>query len=174
MLLKVWQVTEIAAMVEPYRHAPPPTTLASMQQAVARAEAAEPGMQVGFIAFPGTPFASSHHYGVFMRGNEALTSRLYKPVLIDAQTGAITDRRTLPWYLTALLIAQPLHFGDYGGAKMQLLWALLDIATIVVLVSGLYLWVKRGRTARAAARKLTRVDADKSKRPGFAQRAEAR
>jgi uncharacterized iron-regulated membrane protein len=27
---------------------------------------------------------------------------------------------------------------------MQILWALLDIATIVVLGSGLYLWFKRG------------------------------
>lgn len=46
------------------------------------------------------------------------TSRLYKPVLVDAQTAQITDRRALPWYLTALLISQPLHFGDYGGAWM--------------------------------------------------------
>jgi uncharacterized iron-regulated membrane protein len=49
----------------------------------------------------------------------------------------------LPWYLTALLVSQPLHFGDYGGLPMQILWALLDIATIVVLGSGLYLWFKR-------------------------------
>jgi uncharacterized iron-regulated membrane protein len=99
--------------------------LVSIQQSIARAEAAEPGTRVGFVAFPGTPYASPHHYGVFMRGDEALTSRLYKPVLIDAQTGQITNRRTLPWYLTALLISQPLHFGDYGGGWMQFLWALL-------------------------------------------------
>jgi uncharacterized iron-regulated membrane protein len=52
----------------------------------------------------------------------------------------------------ALLLSQPLHFGDYGGAGMQFLWALLDLATIVVLGSGLYLWLKRGRAAARAAR----------------------
>ena len=148
VLLKVWQFTEIAEMTRPYQGQPAPTKLASMQTTIARAEAAEPGMKVGFVAFPGTPFASPHHYGVYMHGDQPLTARLYKPVLVDAQTAVITDRRKLPWYLTALLISQPLHFGDYGGAGMQFLWALLDIATIVVLGSGLYLWIKRGRAAR--------------------------
>jgi uncharacterized iron-regulated membrane protein len=152
VLLKVWQFTEIAEMTRPYQGQPAPTRLASMQTTIARAEAAEPGMKVGFVAFPGTPFASPHHYGVYMHGDQALTSRLYKPVLVDAQTARITDRRQLPWYLKALLISQPLHFGDYGGAGLQFLWALLDVATIVVLGSGLYLWLKRGRAARAAAR----------------------
>jgi uncharacterized iron-regulated membrane protein len=151
VLLKYWQATEIAAMLEPYKGAAPPTKLASMDAAVKRAEAAAPGMAVAFVAFPGTPFASPHHYGVYMRGNEAFSSRLYKPVLIDAQTGVITDHRDMPWYLTALLISQPLHFGDYGGAWMKLLWALLDAATIVVLGSGLYLWVQRGRAVKRHA-----------------------
>ena len=49
-------------------------------------------------------------------------------------------------------MSQPLHFGDYGGMPMQILWALLDIATIIVLGSGLYLWLKRGNAVPAAAR----------------------
>jgi uncharacterized iron-regulated membrane protein len=151
LLLKYWQVTEMAEMVAPYKNLPPPVKLASMQDSMQRALAAEPGMKIGFVAFPGTPFTSAHHYGIFMRGDQALTSRLYKPVLVDAQTAQVTDNRDLPWYLTALLISQPLHFGDYGGQAMKLLWALLDIATIIVLGSGLYLWLKRGVVAGANA-----------------------
>ena len=150
LLLKYWQFTEMAEMIAPYKGLPPPTVLGSMQKSLANAVAAEPGMKIGFVAFPGTPFASPHHYGVFMRGDTALTSRLYKPVLIDAQTTRITDRRALPWYLTVLLISQPLHFGDYGGGWMQLLWCLLDVATIIVLGSGLYLWLKRGVNGKPA------------------------
>ena len=157
VLLKYWQFTEMAEMTAPYKGLPPPATLGSMQASMANAEAAEPGMKIGFVAFPGTPFSSAHHYGIFMRGKEALTSRLYKPVLIDAQTTRITDRRALPWYLTALLISQPLHFGDYGGSGMQLMWALLDIATIIVLGSGLYLWLKRGVQPSAKAKQADAV-----------------
>jgi uncharacterized iron-regulated membrane protein len=130
-----------------------------MQQTVARAEQAAPGMKVGFVAFPGTPFTSAHHYGVFMRGDTALTSRLYKPVLIDANTGQITDRRSLPWYLSELFISQPLHFGDYGGGWMQIIWALLDIATIIVLGSGLYLWLRRANLRKANAAQATPLEA---------------
>jgi uncharacterized iron-regulated membrane protein len=139
-------------MVKPYEGQPPPAKLASMQESVTRAQALQPGMQVAFIAFPGTPFASPHHYGVYLRGDQALTAKLYKPVLVDAGTARVTDQRTLPWYLSALLLSQPLHFGDYGGAGMKFLWALLDLATIVVLGSGLYLWLKRGQAARASAK----------------------
>ena len=77
-------------------------------------------------------------------------------MLVDARTAKVTAAPELPWYLTALLVSQPLHFGDYAGMPMQILWAVLDIATILVLGSGLYLWVARRRTqpqgAAAAAR----------------------
>jgi uncharacterized iron-regulated membrane protein len=47
-----------------------------------------------------------------------------------------------------LLLSQPLHFGDYGGLPLKILWALLDILTIVILGSGVYLWLKRGAMRR--------------------------
>src|SRR5690606_193413 len=120
LLVKYWQYDQMAEMVAPYKSKPALTELGSWQKAVDAAIALEPSMKMGFIAFPGTTFSSPHHYGVFMRGTEPLTSRLFKPVLVDAQTSEVTDSRVLPWYLTALLISQPLHFGDYGGRPMQI------------------------------------------------------
>lgn len=146
-LLKLWQYTEVVDMIAPYKNLPPPTTFASLQASVAAAQAVEPAMSVFFIAFPGTSFSSTHHYAVFMRGNTPLTKRLFKPVLIDAQTAKVTDSRAMPWYMTALFISQPLHFGDYGGLPMKIIWALLDVLTIVVLGSGLVLWVKKRKQA---------------------------
>ena len=151
LVLEYWQSDQMAQMVAPYKDLPVPTQLASMQQAMDAAQALQPGMDFGFIAWPGTPFSSPHHYGIFMRGRDALTARLYQPILVDAQTAQVTDSRRLPWYLTALLISQPLHFGDYGGIGMKILWALLDLATIVVLGSGVYLWLRRGRRERTVA-----------------------
>ena len=52
-----------------------------------------------------------------------------------------------PWYVKALSLSQPLHFGDYGGLPLKIIWALLDLVTIVVLGSGLYLWLARGRAS---------------------------
>jgi len=167
LLLKYWQVTEMAEMIAPYKNAPPITRFASMEESIKQAQAVEPGQKVAFVAFPGTPFTSVHHYGVFMHGDQAFSSRLYKPVLIDAQTAKVTDSRDLPWYLTALLVSQPLHFGDYGGAAMQFLWAALDVITIFVLGSGLYLWLKRGVAVRAPAEEEASTEAQAV--PAFAQ-----
>jgi uncharacterized iron-regulated membrane protein len=143
LVTQYWRNDQMAEMVAPYRGMPPLKELGSLEKAVAAARAREPGMKIGFIAFPGTVFSSEHHYGVFFRGDEPLTSRLFKPVLVDAATGEVTASRTLPWYLSTLLLSQPLHFGDYAGAPLQWLWALLDVITIVVLGSGLYLWLAK-------------------------------
>jgi uncharacterized iron-regulated membrane protein len=78
-----------------------------------------------------------------MRGTSPLTSRLMQPVLIDASNGRFTDTREMPWYVQTLLLSQPLHFGDYGGMALKIVWAVLDILTIGVLGSGLYLWIAR-------------------------------
>jgi uncharacterized iron-regulated membrane protein len=150
-VIKLWQFDQVAQMTAPYQGLPPPDRLASVQESLQAATRREPAMKIGFIAFPGTTFSSPHHYAVFMRGNTPLTSRTLKPVLIDARTAEVTDSRELPWYVTALLISQPLHFGDYGGTPMQIIWALLDIVTIVVLGSGLYLWLARRRSPAGAA-----------------------
>ncbi len=140
-LVKLWQVSEMAEMVAPYKNQPPLTKFGSLEASVTAARKREPNMKIAFIAFPGTSFTSPHHYGVFMRGVEAVNSKLLKPVLVDAMTAEVTDSRTLPWYLSALLLSQPLHFGDYGGKLMQIIWAMLDIITIVVLASGIYIWI---------------------------------
>jgi uncharacterized iron-regulated membrane protein len=154
LLVKYWQYDQMSEMVAPYKSQPPLTELGSLQKAIDAAIALEPDMKMGFIAFPGTAFTSPHHYGIFMRGTEPLTSRLFKPVLVDAKTGEVTDSRVLPWYLTALLVSQPLHFGDYGGMPMKIIWTLLDLMTIVVLGSGLYLWFVRRKTNEARLEKL--------------------
>ncbi|MFX7844959.1 PepSY-associated TM helix domain-containing protein, partial [Acinetobacter baumannii] len=86
---------------------------------------------------PGAAFGSPYHYLVWTKGRTALTSRLFTPALVDARTGAFDRSIEMPWYLRALQVSRPLHFGDYGGMPLKIIWALLDLVTIVVLGSGL-------------------------------------
>lgn len=143
-----WKADQLAAMTRPYEGQPVPKRTASVDGAVAAAMREAPGTRPQFVAFPGVAYSSSHHLAVFLQGATPLTQKLLTPALIDARTGALASLRPMPWYMQALLLSQPLHFGDYGGLAMKLLWALLDIATIVVLGSGVYLWLaRRGRLA---------------------------
>lgn len=149
LMIKYWQHDQLSALLAPYKGQPmvPLGERASLQRAFEEALRQAPETKLSFIAFPGTAFSSPHHIAFFLRGNEPFTSRLLQPVLIDARSAEVAAVPPLPWYLTALLVSQPLHFGDYGGLSMQILWALLDVATIIVLASGLYLWLKKRRHA---------------------------
>ncbi|MFN4121444.1 PepSY-associated TM helix domain-containing protein [Acidovorax sp.] len=168
LMIKYWQHDQLSTLLKPYEGQPvvPVAERGPLQQSLQAAQALAPGMKLSFIAFPGTAFSSPHHNTFFLRGETPLTSRLLQPVLVDARTAQVTAAPQLPWYLTALLVSQPLHFGDYGGMPMKILWALLDIATVVVLGSGLYLWLKKGAQAASPA-----VPAAGSARGGFAGEA---
>jgi uncharacterized iron-regulated membrane protein len=143
ILLKQWQNTQVAEILKPYQQLSRPDDIGSIQTALSIAEQTEPNKKVLFIAFPGTDFSSPHHYGVYMHGTTAATERMYKPVFVDTQTDAVTASADMPWYLQALQLSRPLHFGDFAGLPMQILWAVLNLMTLIVLISGVYLWVKK-------------------------------
>lgn len=146
-LVASWRANGVAAMTRAYagRPALPPERYGSLDRAMAEARRALPGLRPQFIAFPGGAWSSGHHYAVFFQGSTPLTEQLLTPALIDAATVTLTDTRPMPLYMQALQLSRPLHFGDYGGLPLKLLWAALDLFTIVVLGSGLYLWVGRRR-----------------------------
>ena len=144
-IISLWQMGQLAEMTAAYRNAPPLTKIGSLDTALEIAQRATPGMEPHSIVFPGTMFTSQHHYGVYMRGTDPLTSRLLKPVLIEAERLELTDVRDMPLYVSAFLLSQPLHFGDYGGMPLKIIWALFTVLTIVVLASGFYLWLARGK-----------------------------
>ncbi len=142
-----WQASQLAEMVaaQPERRTDP-SIIPSADSALRAVQAAAPGQHLGFMAFPGNHFASPTHFTAFMQGAESWQSKLLQPYLVDAYTSRIVAHRELPWYVNALLLSQPLHFGDYGGMPLKILWALLDILAILVLISGIYLWLKRRHT----------------------------
>jgi uncharacterized iron-regulated membrane protein len=149
MVLYFWQQGQLQEMTAPYKNAKPLTgSLSSLQAAVDLVQKKQPDMVPYILAFPETVYSSKHHYSIFMRGNTPLTERLLKPALVDAKTGKLSDMRDMPFFVNAYFISQPLHFGDYGGMPLKIIWAIFDIATIVVLISGLYLWFARRKSNR--------------------------
>ncbi|KAK0361199.1 hypothetical protein LTR94_024299 [Friedmanniomyces endolithicus] len=144
-ILAYWKDTALKGLTDAYDAPAALGERASLDAAVTRAKQALPGMQLQFVAFPGTDYSTQHHYAVFFHGVTPLTTHLTTPALIDARTGELAAVAQSPWYVKLLSLSQPLHFGDYGGLGLKILWALLDVATIVILASGLYLWLAKAR-----------------------------
>jgi uncharacterized iron-regulated membrane protein len=147
-LFALWQQTVVRDLVAPWKAHEPPRQdeLVSLQAAFDTAKAALPGMVVLMLVLPGSELGSPHHFLIWAKGESQLTARLFSPVLVDAKTGELTAVVEMPWYLRTLQVSRPLHFGDYGGLPLKVIWLMLDLFTIVVLASGLYLWLSRRRS----------------------------
>lgn len=144
-LTDAWREGELAEMTAQYggAQALPPEDYGSLDTAMATAKARLPGQNPQFIGFPGGDWSTARHYAVFFQGDRPLTENLLTPALIDAESGALVDARSMPALNQALMMSKPLHFGDYGGLPLKIVWALLTLATIWVLWTGVLLWWRR-------------------------------
>lgn len=150
-LLKIYQYTELRALNAKYADAAPSTTTtASLAAAVGAAEAAKPEGVLSFIAFPDTQFSVPNHFIMLFHGREGFAEKLIELVVVDAVTGAVSEVRELPLYLKTLVLSEPLHFGDYGGWPLKLLWLAFTLAFLVMPISGLLIFAEKRRRGRAA------------------------
>lgn len=148
---QIWRSNELATILQRHINAPPAQTQVPLQQVLASAREAAPQTQPFSIISPGMQISGPRHHLVILRGDTAATRQLMQVMLVDAETGQVTDHATMPWYVQTLSMSQPLHFGDYGGMPLKILWAVLTVLSIVVLSSGLYLWLTKPFKARPKA-----------------------
>lgn len=147
-ILAYYQSSDLVEMTAPFRDRPAPEKIVPLEQAAAAAEAAWPGHSVDFALFPGTPLTGEHHYTFFMAAGSGVAKRVLKLAMIDAGDASITTARESPWYIKALFVSGPLHFGDYAGLPLKIIWALFTLLTLYLCVSGVYLWMSRLRARR--------------------------
>lgn len=153
-LAALWRKHQLADMMKSAHQdgRGPPLRLASVDAALETVRRAAPDMTVAAVFFPGSLFSSPEHYAIFLRGATPVSSRLLKPALVDAETGALAAMEDMPWYTRMLFLSQPLHFGDYGGLPLKLIWAVLDVVAIIVLATGLWLWRQKHASSPRPAR----------------------
>lgn len=144
-ILDTWRDNNLSQLLSEHQGGEIVQPVASLSDAVEQAKLAAPDMTLQFVAFPGSDFSSNQHYAIFLHGNTPLTKELITPVLVDALTGEVIGLSEMPWYAKALSLSRPLHFGDYGGLLLKILWAILDVITMIILGSGLYLWYQKSR-----------------------------
>lgn len=144
-LFDAWQSDRMPAIMARYGAGATVAHRSSVDAAVATARAAAGNAEATSVTFPGTPFGTPRHYLIWVHGDSPITSRLFTPILVDGETGELAAIEPLPWYLRAVELSRPLHFGDYGGLPLKALWAVLDLFAIYLLVSGIYLWLRGTR-----------------------------
>lgn len=150
-LFDLWRAQLLPVLLGPYQ-GKPVAKVASVETAVAGVRARFPDRLVISVTLPTSArFGSPQHLIVWTKGRTPLTARMLQPVLVGAEDPALIVAPDVPWYLRTLQVSRPLHFGDYGGLPLKIIWALLDLITIIVLGSGLYLWIARAQFGRRRA-----------------------
>lgn len=108
----------------------------NFQSVIASALAAKPGSVISYISFPNTEFGVPGHYLFLVNGTTAITKRLSDLVVVNAQSAQLTEVIELPLYLKIVLLSEPLHFGDYGGWPLKIIWGLFTLCSLVVALFG--------------------------------------
>jgi uncharacterized iron-regulated membrane protein len=138
----LWRMQQLSKLLGPFQGmavAAPP----SLDAALAAVRVRLPGVKITTVTMPTAGrFGSPQHLVVWIKGDTPITSRLFTPTLVSTSSLEVTVP-DMPWFLRTIQVSRPLHFGDYGGLPLKILWALLDLLAIAVLVSGVYLWFAR-------------------------------
>lgn len=155
----IWQKTELSALQQRYSGEPvdarrPPADVDRVYAAALKA--APPGWHIISVVYPDTEFSTNRHFTVLV-GGLGLDERLFRVALVDAETAEVRTVVELPWYLKAIVLAQPLHFGDYGGIALKLLWTACTWLTLFITANGAWLWWDRRRKRKRAGAKEARA-----------------
>jgi uncharacterized iron-regulated membrane protein len=115
----------------------------SLAAAIRDASNRLPGYETRFISLPSNPAAPSVILWGAVEPRPLLASRFGTLVLYDPVTGAhrgTSDLRQATWWHRVRDTFKPLHYGDFGGIFVKILWCLGGLTPGVLAVSGFAIW----------------------------------
>lgn len=119
-----------------------PAMTRSIDRLISEASNNYPDFNVTYIRFPLTAESNLMLLG-HLKSDPSYYGRVYSNIAIDYQTGKIEgitllkDKPALDKFLTVL---QPLHFGDYAGIWIKLIYTIGGLLPGVLAVSGYVIW----------------------------------
>lgn len=159
-----WLVPAEPAVIEQTKLADfgPHPELLSLDRYVANAKKAFPELEIRSIRIPHQP--NNYVYLDGQAGNAITRSRANK-VYLHPFTGQVVHIQRSEELNTAELItdiADPLHFGYFGGLPTKIIWFIFGLAISFAILTGTYLWYIR--RMEKAERKLRRISSGRQGR----------
>lgn len=121
----------------------------TMDSLTRKAQEQIPGFSTSFISLPSAPKLGITLYG--QSGGGFLTSPYGSTVMFDQETGAVTavkDLRKAGAWAKIEDTFRPLHYGNFGGLPVKILWSLGGLTPGVLAVTGFLMWWKRRNLTR--------------------------
>jgi uncharacterized iron-regulated membrane protein len=147
LLIKLYQAQNLASLSQAYQGHAASADPALVDSVINNALAARPGSALDFLAFPGTEFSLPAHYLLLLKTPTSFGGEVHELAVVEAGTARVAEVRELPVYLKTLLLSEPLHFGDYGGLTLKILWGSFALVCFAMTIVGIWGWFAK-RTER--------------------------
>ncbi len=151
-LIKFFQYRSLKTLSQQYESHPTSAadTLTNFAQVIKSALLSKTDAVISYISFPDTEFGIRGHYLVLVNGTGAITGRISELVVVNAHTAKVAQIVELPFYLKMVLLSEPLHFGNYGGIYLKIVWAIFALVSLAVALLGVTSFFRRQKKNRAS------------------------
>lgn len=123
----------------------PPLTAIPVDNALEQVRADFPEFNINYLRFPP---GNSGNFSVLgnLNSDPSWYGRTSSYILADMDSGAVTEVQFLqqaPWYTKLAKMMIPLHFGDFAGLPLKIIYSFFGIFPGILAVSGFFIWQKR-------------------------------
>lgn len=112
-----------------------------------------PEFEINYLRFAGGTLSVLGR----LKSDPAYYGFTYSSLQVDLSTGkvkSVTLLRDMPWHNRLVTVLKPLHFGDYAGFGVKLVYSIFGMLPGVLAISGFFIWRLRNRnTSKRVPRK---------------------
>lgn len=136
-----------------------PATTVSVDAVLRQVRRDYPAFEIKYLRFPINADGKLAVLGR-LASDPAFYGFTSSKIQVDMRTGKIVTvnfLRDLPWYNRAVSVLKPLHFGDYAGLGVKLVYSFFGILPGVLAISGFFIWrFRQGSKSLPQKRMLSR------------------
>ncbi|WP_439881633.1 PepSY-associated TM helix domain-containing protein [Pontibacter sp. MBLB2868] len=122
-----------------------PAIPTSIDAALVTIKSTYPDFEVMYVRFPKNEEGKLQFLG-HLKEDPSYYGRIYSSVQVNYRTGSIETAdflREKPWLDRLLTVLHPIHFGDYAGLFVQLLYCFFGLMPGILSISGFVIWYSR-------------------------------
>ena len=154
LLIKSFQKTSLAHLSARYADSRPVSD-APFSEVMASVVRSAPGKVISYVSFPESEYGIRGHYLFLVNGESGIDQKLSELLVVSQETARLEETVRLPLYMKIVMLSEPLHFGDYGGWVLKVIWAVFTLASLAVTLLGVYSFVMKRRRAESSPARST-------------------
>jgi uncharacterized iron-regulated membrane protein len=155
---RAWFGTALLQAAEGGEALPAGAPLQGVDTVIQRGAAMQPGCTFFSITYPSSLQGPNFYFcGYYKKDSITITRGIPAPILVPVTPGGNVRIVPVPLWVKATYLCIPLHFGDFAGLGMKIVYCFFGLSSGVLSISGAILsvigWTKPWRARRRARKR---------------------